>query len=49
MRLSLTQNNNPCDYRFLDINPAFERMTGLKLEDIAGKYSSKVSQLPGDY
>lgn len=27
----------PHDYRFLDINPAFERMTGLKAEEIIGK------------
>ncbi len=25
-------NKNPCDYRFLDVNPAFERLTGLKSE-----------------
>ncbi|HPE71695.1 MAG TPA: PAS domain S-box protein [Candidatus Competibacteraceae bacterium] len=24
------EQDNPCDYRFLDINPAFERLTGLK-------------------
>jgi PAS domain S-box-containing protein len=27
----------PIDYRFIAVNPAFERMTGLKMEDIAGK------------
>lgn len=27
----------PIDYRFLKVNPAFERMTGLKAEDILGK------------
>jgi PAS domain S-box-containing protein len=27
----------PCDYRFLDVNPAFERLTRLKREDIVGK------------
>ena len=27
----------PCDYRFLDINPAFERLTGLKREQVVGK------------
>ncbi len=27
----------PIDYRFLAINPAFERMTGLKQEDIVGR------------
>jgi PAS domain S-box-containing protein len=27
----------PCDYRFLELNPAFERLTGLKRDDVAGK------------
>ena len=27
----------PVDYRFLAVNPAFERMTGLKAEDIVGR------------
>ncbi|MBN1935859.1 MAG: PAS domain S-box protein [Anaerolineae bacterium] len=27
----------PCDYRFLQINPAFERLTGLRAQDILGK------------
>ncbi|MCM2267576.1 MAG: ATP-binding protein, partial [Elusimicrobiales bacterium] len=27
----------PVDYRFLDVNPAFERLTGLKKQDIVGK------------
>jgi PAS domain S-box-containing protein len=35
----------PCDYRFLEINPAFERLTGLKREDVIGKLASQV--LPG--
>ena len=26
----------PCDYRFLDANPAFEALTGLKAEQIPG-------------
>ncbi len=30
-------NNKPVDYRFLSVNPAFEKMTGLKSEDIIGK------------
>jgi PAS domain S-box-containing protein len=28
---------NPVDYRFLAVNPAFERLTGLKAEDLLGK------------
>ncbi|MBF0118591.1 MAG: transporter substrate-binding domain-containing protein [Desulfobacterales bacterium] len=27
----------PCDYRFLEINPAFERLTGLKSSEVIGK------------
>lgn len=35
----------PCDYRFLQVNPAFERLTGLKANDIIGKTVLEV--LPG--
>ncbi len=31
------EDGRPIDYRFLDINPAFERLTGLKRELVAGK------------
>ncbi len=27
----------PCDYRFLEVNPAFERITGMKAADIIGR------------
>jgi PAS domain S-box-containing protein len=27
----------PCDYRFLDVNPAFEKLTGLKRADLIGR------------
>jgi PAS domain S-box-containing protein len=40
------ENGKPCDYRFLEINPSFERLTGLKREDVAGKLKSEV--LPDD-
>ncbi|HEY1406767.1 MAG TPA: PAS domain S-box protein, partial [Spirochaetota bacterium] len=36
----------PSDYRFLEINPAFEKITGLKKEEIIGKFHNDV--LPGD-
>jgi len=36
----------PVDYRFLDINQAFERYTGLKRENVVGKNVSEV--LPGN-
>jgi len=42
------ENNIPCDYRFLDINPAFEQLTGLKREEIIGRCKSEISQLHGD-
>jgi len=32
----------PCDYVFLDINPAFEVLTGLKREDVIGRRVKKV-------
>jgi PAS domain S-box-containing protein len=36
----------PVDWRFLDINPAFERMTGLKRENVVGRTHNEV--LPDD-
>ncbi len=35
----------PRDYRFLDVNPAFERLTGLTCEEVAGKLGSEVPRL----
>ncbi|MBN8524480.1 MAG: PAS domain S-box protein [Planctomycetes bacterium] len=35
----------PCDYRFLSVNPAFERLTGLPAADILGRTVREV--LPG--
>jgi PAS domain S-box-containing protein len=40
------ENGKPHDYRFLDINPAFERLTGLKREHVIGKTYHEV--LPGE-
>lgn len=31
------EEGNPVDYRFLEVNPAFERLTGLKKENVIGK------------
>jgi len=36
----------PIDFRFLDINPAFEKLTGLKKDEVVGKLQSEV--VPGD-
>ena len=33
----LDSEGSPCDYRFLEINPAFEALTGLKASDLIGK------------
>ncbi|MEM4248623.1 MAG: PAS domain S-box protein [Candidatus Nanoarchaeia archaeon] len=33
----LDNDGKPIDYRFLQVNPAFERITGLKAKDIIGK------------
>ncbi|MHB1462531.1 MAG: PAS domain S-box protein [Armatimonadota bacterium] len=39
------EQGNPVDYRFLDVNPAFETMTGLRAEDVIGRSALEV--LPG--
>ncbi|TCL76391.1 PAS domain S-box-containing protein [Hydrogenispora ethanolica] len=44
--LIFDEQGAPCDYRFLDLNPGFERITGLKREAVIGKAKSQV--LPGD-
>ncbi len=35
------QNGKACDFRFLKVNPAFERQTGLRAEDVEGKNVGK--------
>ncbi len=30
-------NNKPVDYRYIEVNPAFERLTSMKKEDLIGK------------
>lgn len=39
----------PVDYRFLELNPAFERLTGLKREDVAGQTARAVLPQLEDY
>jgi len=36
-KVVLDANSQPADYQFLEINDAFERLTGLKRDDIIGK------------
>ncbi|MDD5087843.1 MAG: PAS domain S-box protein [bacterium] len=44
-KIILDENGKPCDYRFLEANPAFETLTGLKAPDIIGRTALEV--LPG--
>ncbi|MCX5731648.1 MAG: PAS domain S-box protein, partial [Deltaproteobacteria bacterium] len=41
----LDEHGEPCDYRFLEVNPAFERLTGLASSKVLGKRVTEV--LPG--
>ncbi|WP_172633400.1 PAS domain S-box protein [Methanosalsum zhilinae] len=41
-RIILDENGFPCDYEFLEVNPAFERMTELKASDIKGKMATEL-------
>jgi len=44
-RILLNEQDEAIDHIFLDINPAFEEMTGLRRENILGKRATEV--LPG--
>jgi len=33
----LNDEGQPCDYRFLEVNPAFEQLTGLKVQELIGR------------
>lgn len=44
-KILVDENNHPTDYRFLNVNPAFERLTGLPAEEIIGKTVREV--MPG--
>jgi two-component system, cell cycle sensor histidine kinase and response regulator CckA len=41
-KIICNERDEPVDYRFLAVNPAFERMTGLKAEGIIGKTVKEV-------
>jgi PAS domain S-box-containing protein len=45
----LDKNNKPIDYIFHDINPAYEKLTGLKKEDVLGKRVREVLPNIEDY
>jgi PAS domain S-box-containing protein len=42
------ENNKPVDYRFLEVNPAFESLTGLKSSDVVGRRVRDVLPEIGD-
>ncbi len=44
-KILLDENNRPTDFVYLEINQAFERLTGLKREDVVGKKVTEV--IPG--
>jgi len=44
-RIVLDPGGNPCDYVFLEVNHAFERLTGLRGEDLVGRRATQA--LPG--
>ncbi len=41
-KVILDDDGKPCDYEFIDINPAFEDFTGLKKADVIGKSYKKL-------
>ena len=41
-KILLDENNSPSDYEFIEVNIAFENLTGLKRSDILGKNISEV-------
>ncbi|UCE36003.1 MAG: PAS domain S-box protein [Thermoplasmata archaeon] len=41
-KIELDENKNPVDFSFLEVNPAFERMTGLRREEIIGKRVTEI-------
>ncbi|MBP7652089.1 PAS domain S-box protein, partial [Candidatus Dependentiae bacterium] len=43
------ENENPVDYRFIEINEPFERLTGLKKKDIIGKTVTEALPLTEKY
>ncbi len=44
-KIILDEQGKPTDYKFLEVNPAFERITGLKAKEIIGKTVCQV--MPG--
>lgn len=38
----LDEHGEPCDYRFLQVNPAFERLTGLQADQVIGRTAREI-------
>ena len=38
----LDKEGKPCDYRFISVNPAFEKHTGLRADEVVGKKASEI-------
>jgi len=47
-RLILDDNGTPCDYVYIEVNRAFEEMTGVKGDRITGKKATEVSPFKND-
>jgi len=43
------EHGAPCDYRFLEINPAFERLTGLRQHEVIGRTVRETLPTTEDY
>lgn len=43
------ENNNPVDYKFLEVNRTYEKITGLKKENLIGKTVKEVMPQTEDY
>jgi PAS domain S-box-containing protein len=44
-KVIVDENNKPIDYQYLEVNPAFEKLTGLKADQMIGKKVTEI--LPG--
>jgi PAS domain S-box-containing protein len=41
-KIILDDEGKPCDYEFVDVNPSFEILTGLKKSEVLGKKVSEI-------
>lgn len=45
----LNEEGIPIDYRYLEVNPAFEKLTGLKAQDVIGKTARQVFPISAEH